>query len=215
MDRLIIFGAGGMGRETAWLTERINKTSPTWELLGFMDDDDSIQGKSFNGYPVIGKTQDILRYKDAYFVVAIGASKVREKIVSNMKALCPDIKFAVLIDPDVEMSELVSMGEGSIICAGSVLTVNITVGEHVIIDPCCTVGHDSVIGDLVILYPGAHVSGAVTGGRCSELGVGSQIIQCKTIGDNTIIGAGAVVISDIPPNCTAVGCPAKPIKFHE
>jgi acetyltransferase-like isoleucine patch superfamily enzyme len=66
-----------------------------------------------------------------------------------------------------------------------------------------------------MLYPGAHVSGAVTVGKCSELGVGSQIIQCKTIGENTIIGAGAVVISDIHPNCTAVGCPAKPIKFHE
>ena len=74
MKNLIIFGAGGFGRETAWAVERINKISPTWNLLGFMDDDDTIQGTEINSYPVLGKLREVDKYPDVYFVCAVGAS---------------------------------------------------------------------------------------------------------------------------------------------
>ena len=78
MKDLIIFGASGFGREVAWAVERINKKEPTWNLLGFMDDKEEIQDSIINGYPVLGKTEDIIRYPEAYFVCAVGASRVRE-----------------------------------------------------------------------------------------------------------------------------------------
>lgn len=214
MNDLIIIGASGFGREAAWLTERINQDEAVWNLLGFIDDNDELQGGDINGYPVLGKTDDVLRYKDAYFVCAVGASAVREKIISRIKAADPGIRFGTLIDPSVLCSELVSIGEGSIICAHTIITVNVTIGEHVIINLDCTIGHDAVLKDFVTLYPSVNVSGATTIGRCSELGTGMQIIQGKTVGNNTIVGAGAVVVKDLPDNCTAVGSPAKPIKFH-
>lgn len=215
MKELIIFGASGFGREVAWAVERINKVSPTWNLLGFIDDDESIQGSAINGYRVLGKTEDIRNYPDAYFVCAVGASRVREKIVNNMKSVNPDVKFGTVIDPTVEMSDLVTIGEGTIICAHTIITVNIEIGSHVIINLDCTVGHDAVLKDFVTLYPSVNVSGITTIGHAAELGTGMQIIQGKAVGDYSIVGAGAVVVKDIPEKCTAVGSPAKPIKFFE
>lgn len=215
MKDLIIFGASGFGREVAWAVERLNKDTPTWNLLGFMDDADDIQGSEINGYKVLGKTTDVGYYPDAYYVVAVGASRTREKIVSNMKTVNPSIKFGTVIDPSVEISELVTIGEGTIICAHTIITVNIEIGAHVIINLDCTVGHDAVLQDFVTLYPSVNVSGITNIGHAVELGTGMQIIQGKTVGDYSIVGAGAVVVKDIPAKCTAVGSPAKPIKFFE
>lgn len=213
MKDLIIFGASGFGREVAWAVERINKVEPTWNLLGFMDDNESIQGNEINGYRVLGKTADVGKYPDAYFVCAVGASRIREKIVGNMKAVNPNIKFGTVIDPSVEMSDFVTVGEGTIICAHTIVTVNIEIGSHVIINLDCTIGHDAVLQDFVTLYPSVNVSGITNIGHAVELGTGMQIIQGKTVGDYSIVGAGAVVVKDIPAKCTAVGSPARPIKL--
>lgn len=212
---LIIVGASGFGREVAWLVERINKQKDTWHLLGFIDDNPDLQNKTVNDYPVLGSVADILKFPTASFVVAIGAAAVREKIVHKMLELCPQISFATLIDPTVEMSDLVQIGKGSILCAHTIFTVNITVGNHVIINLDCTVGHDAVLCDYVTVYPGVNISGNTKIGYAAELGTGMQIIQGKTVGDRSIIGAGAVVVRDVPEKCTAVGSPAKPIKFFE
>lgn len=213
MKDLIIFGASGFGREVAWAVERQNKMVATWHIIGFIDDDETIQGSEINGYKVIGRTSDIVKYTDAYFVVAIGSSRIREKIVSNMKKLNPDIKFGTVIDPSVELSDFVKIGEGTIICSHTIITVNIDIGSHVIINLDCTIGHDAIIKDFVTLYPSVNVSGNTNIGHAVELGTGMQIIQGKKVGDYSIVGAGAVVVKDIPEKCTAVGSPAKPIKF--
>ncbi len=213
MKDLIIFGASGFGREVAWAVERINKVAPTWNLLGFMDDADEIQGTIVNGYKVLGKTADVGNYPDAYYVCAIGASRTREAIINRVKEINPSIKFGTIIDPSAEVSDLVTIGEGTIICAHTIITVNIEIGSHVIINLDCTVGHDAILQDFVTLYPSVNISGITNIGHAVELGTGMQIIQGKNIGDNSIVGAGAVVVKDIPSKCTAVGSPAKPIKF--
>ncbi len=213
MKTLIIFGASGFGREVAWAVERVNKKIPTWNLLGFIDDDETLQNTMINEYPVLGKTDDIVRYLDSYFVIAVGASKTREKIVNRMRTVNPDIKFGTIIDPSVEISDLVTIDEGSIICAHTIITVNISIGKHVIINLDCTIGHDARLEDFVTLYPSVNVSGMTNIGHAVELGTGTQIIQGKRIGAYSIVGAGAVVVKDIPEKCIAVGNPAKPMKF--
>lgn len=213
LNGLIIIGASGFGREVAWLVERINKVTPTWSLLGFIDDNEELQGKNVDGYPVLGQTKDVGKFMQAHFVCAVGSSRTREKIIHNILQQMPSIKFATLIDPSVLVSDHVAIGEGTIICAHTILTVNITIGCHVIINLDCTVGHDAILHDFVTLYPSVNVSGITEIGRCSELGTGTQMIQCKTVGDYSIVGAGAVIVKSIPSNCTAVGSPAKPIKF--
>lgn len=213
MNDLMIVGASGFGREVAWLVERINQVSPTWNLLGFLDDNGALLGSRINGYPVLGNVQDVDQFPDAWFVCAIGSSAIRKKVVDKMLEKNPDVKFGTVIDPSAEISDLVTIGQGTIICAHTIVTVNIRIGDHVIMNLDCTVGHDAEIGDFVTMYPSVNVSGLCSIGCGTELGTGMQVIQAKSIGENTVIGAGSVVVRDIPSNCTAVGSPAKPIKF--
>lgn len=125
-----------------------------------------------------------------------------------------NVRFVTLIDPSVIMSEWLEVGQGSIICAGSILTVNISIGKHVIVNLDCTIGHDAVIEDFCTLYPSVNLSGNTKLNNFVELGTGSQIIQGIIIEEDVIVGAGSVVVRNLPPNCTAVGSPAKPIKFN-
>lgn len=213
MKRLIIIGASGFGREVAWLVERINKTKPTWDLLGFLDDNLEIQGTIINTYPVLGTCETVSDYREAYFICAVAAAQVRRKIIRKIEAIAT-LKFATLIDPNVIMSESVKVGKGCIICAGSIITVNIRIGNHVIINLDCTIGHDAIISDFVTIYPSVNISGITEVGEAVEIGTGTQMIQGKKIGNDTIVGAGAVIVKDLPQKCTAVGSPAIPIKFH-
>jgi sugar O-acyltransferase (sialic acid O-acetyltransferase NeuD family) len=105
----------------------------------------------------------------------------------------------------------VELGCGNIICAGTIITVNIKIGNHVIINLDCTVGHDTVINDYVTCAPSVNISGQVEIEEGCDIGTNAAIIQGKKIGKWSIIGAGAVVSRDIPPGCTAVGVPAKPL----
>ena len=212
MKDIVIIGAGGFGREVAWLVEDINKKSREWNLIGFIDDNKAIQGTEVNGYKVVGNIE-WLNEQELYVVNAVGDLIVKQKIMERLSG--SKNKYPVLIHPSVIYSDQVSFGEGSIICAGNIITVNINIGRHVIINLDCTIGHDAVIGDYSTVLPSVNLSGLVKIDQCVSIGTGSAIIQGVSIGENTIIGAGAVVVKDLPANCTAVGAPAKPIKFHE
>lgn len=214
MKDLIIIGSGGLGRETAWTAERINAVQPEWNILGFIDDNIQIQGHTVDGYRVIGTTSAVKNYPDAYYVCAIGSAKTRKIVVEKIRSIA-DVKFATLIDPASAFgTERVKIGEGCIVCANTYVTLNISIGNHVCIGGNATVGHDAKIGDYVTLYPGANLSGSTNIGSGCELGTGSQVIQGLSVGNNTIVGAGSVVVRNLPPDCTAVGVPSKPIKIH-
>ena len=207
---LYIIGAGGFGREVAWLVERINEVKPTWNIKGFIDDNESIWGIKEDEYEVVGGCDYLKQLEDVYAVCAVGSARVRKLIVDKFKD--SKVKFATVVDPSVIISKRVEIGEGTIICAGTIITVDIKIGNHVIINLDCTIGHDDVIEDFVTIYPSVNVSGNVVLGECSELGTGMQIIQGKSIVAGTIIGAGAVVIKDIDEAGTYVGSPTKKIK---
>jgi sugar O-acyltransferase (sialic acid O-acetyltransferase NeuD family) len=208
IKNLYIIGAGGFGREVAWLVERINLIQPTWNLKGFIDDNVVIQGNVLNGYKIVGGCDYLQNLnEDVWVVCAIGSSRVRKKIIEKIEDY-KHIRFATLIDPDARYSELVKFGEGTIICADTIITVNVSIGNHVIVNLDCTIGHDVVMHDFVTLYPSVNISGNVTIGECTELGTGMQIIQGKVIRSNTIIGAGAVVVRNIDEMGTYVGIPA-------
>lgn len=214
MKDLIVIGSGGLGRETVWTAERMNAAQPEWNILGFLDDNIQIRGRTVDGYKVIGTVSDAVKYPDAYFVVAIGSARIRRLIAEKLSELC-DVKYATLIDPAaVICRERVKIGEGCIICANTYITLDIAIGNHVYIGGNGTVGHDAVIEDFVTLYPGVNVSGTTKIGTGSELGTGTQIIQGLSVGRNTIVGAGSVIVRNLPSDCTAVGVPAKPIKLH-
>lgn len=210
MIDLYIIGSGDFGREVAWCVERINNVTPTWNLKGFIDDNETKWKTKEDGYIVLGDCEYLKQQENAYAVCAVGNAKVRKQIIEKLSN--SGVRFATIVDPSVILSKRVSIGEGTIICAGTIITVDIEIGNHVIINLDCTLGHDDAIADYVTIYPSVNISGNVTVGECSELGTGMQIIQGKNIAPNTIIGAGAVVVKDLNESGTYVGSPAKKIK---
>lgn len=205
MKDIVIVGYGGFAREVEWLISRINEGDKTWNFKGFIDVDTSKDN-------VIGDDEYVLRYdKELYVALAIGEPRIREILYKKYKEN-PNIRFANLMDPSVISSKRITLGEGNIVCAGTIITVDIEIGNCNIINLDCTIGHDVVIEDYVTLNPSVNVSGNCVIGCGSNIGTGTQVIQGKKIGKRVTIGAGAVVRENIIDNCTAVGVPAKIIK---
>ena len=210
MKNIVIIGAGGVGREVSLIIQQINELEPTWNLLGFIDDNTDNWGKVINGYSVIGGI-DSLEFlsNDTYIVIAIANYEVKKKIVNKVNN---KFKFATIVHPKVWIHDYMTVGQGTIIYEGAILTANIEIGNHVIISPKCGVGHDSIIKDYVSLLWNVYVSGNDLIEEGVMMGSGSTVIQGKKIGKGSIIGAGAVVVNDIESFSTAVGVPAKVIK---
>lgn len=206
MKDVIIVGAGGFGREVAWLIEDINKYSNEWNIVGFVDDNIHIQGKVIDGYRVVG-TIDWLKSQQYFVVIAIGDPMVRSSIVKRLES--SKNSYPVLIHPSVLHSDRVSFGDGTIICAGNIITVDIKVGKHAILNLGCTIGHDVTIGDLSTLSPNVNISGRVTIEECVSIGTNAVVIPGIHICSNTVIGAGATVVQNINETGTYVGTPAK------
>lgn len=211
MKDIVIIGAGGFGREIAWLIEDINEVKKEWNIIGFIDDSAEKQNRLINGYKVLGNIDFIKKRKDLYYVIAIGNSRVREKVAKDIINYNDNI--ATLIHPSVIMNKKNNkIGKGVVICAGSILTVNIKLGNFVIVNLDCTIGHDVMIDDFATIYPSTNISGGCTIGKVSELGTGTQVIQEVNICEHVIVGAGSVVIRDIEKSGTVVGVPVRFVK---
>ncbi len=215
MKDIAIFGVGGFGREVLALIKDINNVSPTWNILGFFDDGYE-KGVMINGYPILGKTVDLNKWATPIsLAVSIGSPVIKKKILD--KITNPLVDYPTLIHPIAWIGDkdLVEIGKGCIICAGNLITTNIKIHDFVILNLGCTVGHDTVIMNYAAFMPSVNISGEVTIDEGVYVGTGVKIINQIEIGEYTIVGAGAVVSKSLPANCTAVGVPAKPIKFHE
>jgi sugar O-acyltransferase (sialic acid O-acetyltransferase NeuD family) len=214
MKNIIIIGAGGFAREVAWLIEDINKENSEWNFIGYIEEFVDNIGKELNGAKILGTFEWIKQntHKELYYVCAVGDPCLKEKFnqMAQELGLCP----ATLVHPSVMMSKYNNIREGSIICAGCIITVNVKIGKHVIVNIDCTIGHDSIIGDYSTILPSVNVSGNVNMGIKCNIGTGASIMPKVKIGYSAIIGAGAVVVKDIPNNSIAVGIPAKVIKCN-
>ncbi|MDO5858124.1 acetyltransferase [Myroides odoratimimus] len=214
MKKIAIFGAGGFGREVKTIIDSINEIEPTYEFIGFYDDGKE-KGSIINNYSVLGGIKDLnVLEEEIALVVSIGDPKTKAKIISLINN--PLITYPNVISPFALISDdFVSLGKGNIICAGTIITCNIDIKDFVILNLSCTVGHDTIINNYSSFMPSVNISGEVVIGEGVYVGTGAKIINLLEIGDYTVVGAGAVVAKTLPAKCTAVGIPAKPIKFHE
>jgi sugar O-acyltransferase (sialic acid O-acetyltransferase NeuD family) len=214
MENIVIIGAGGFGREVKTIIDAINKNNAIYSFLGYYDDGLEV-GKSINNFPVLGKVSDLNTITEKTSVLlGVGDPKTKSKIIASLDN--EHLNFPTIIHPSVCISDDdVTINNGCIICAGSIITCNITIGKFVTLNLMCTIGHDTVIDDYASFMPSVNISGEVHIEQKVYVGTGAKIINQLTIGNSTIVGAGAVVSKSLPKNCTAVGIPAKPIKFHE
>jgi sugar O-acyltransferase (sialic acid O-acetyltransferase NeuD family) len=210
---IIIYGAGGFAREVAWLIESCSSPLTPYSIACFIDDNSQYHGTVLNDIPVMGLEEASQKFPRAYFTVAIGSPKARQIVVQ--KALAQGFVPHTFIHPRAEYSRWITVGQGNIICAGNILTTNITLGHYVHINLDCTLGHDVIFGDYTTLAPGVHVSGWVHMGKRVYVGTGAVIINGTSdapiiIEDDAVIGAGACVTKSVAQGQTVVGVPARP-----
>ena len=209
MKGIVIVGAGGFGKEVAWMAMRCGR-----EVKGFLDSTPEKQNTKIMGIDVLGPIEAAEEYIDCEFLIAIGSPRSRKKIVENFFN-GEHFKFATLIDPLAVVGETVSIAEGTMICTGAILTVDIDVGRHSIININCTIGHDVKIKDFVTIAPNASVSGNIELGNCTEVGTNANLREKLVIKDGAMIGMGAVLTKDVEINHVMIGNPAKFLKFIE
>lgn len=203
--KLVILGAGGHAKvvmDAALLMQR-------WSEIVFLDD--SNQGQTeFMGAPLLGDRSLLgtaLQPKDYDVAVAIGNNAIRGEVFGLAAGL--GFSFPVIRHPSAVVSEMAEIGEGSVLFANTVINPAVRIGKGAIINTSASVDHDSLLGDFVHVSPGARLAGSTRVGDFSWMGIGSCTREGSTIGSHCIIGAGAVVVSDIPDGITAVGIPAK------
>jgi sugar O-acyltransferase (sialic acid O-acetyltransferase NeuD family) len=206
IKNIVIVGAGGLGKETAVLINQINQHQPTWRLLGFYDDGVST-GTTIASVPVLGTIAQLNQQQELNVVIAIGDPAIKEKIVNRITNTA--IVYPVLIHPKAVVGDNIMVGEGSIITAGCVLTIDSNIGKHVLINLNATIGHDVTVGEYSSIMPGAHISGFVTMGKAVFIGTGAAVLQHLSIAPHSIVGAGAVVNKSITETATVVGVPAR------
>lgn len=200
MKKLVIIGAGGHGAVAADIARLQH-----YDEIIFLDDH-AQQGRL--GFPLKGNVEDFLHYLEGWdFFVAIGNSKVREKIQRMLTERNAHIE--TLIHPNAVIAEDVQIGKGCIVMAGAVVNAGAVIEDGVILNTCCSVDHDCVVGVFSHIAVGAHVCGTVCIGEHVWIGAGATVINNISICDDTTIGAGAVVVKSIVTKGVYIGMPAK------
>lgn len=195
--RCVIVGAGGHGR----VVLGILRATYRFDHYVFWDSDPNKCGTRVSGVRVVPFGEE---YGDAS-VVAVGDNRERLRLAD----LC--LKLTSAIHPSAQyMGD--SLGQGTVLAAGSIVCVGATVGELAVVNTGAIVDHECTIGRAAHICPGARLAGRVTVGEGAFVGIGATVIQGVTIGPWATVGAGAVVIRDVEPNETVVGVPARALE---
>lgn len=208
MRKVVVVGKGGLAREVKAMLDRINQVEKTWEFAGYVINDSEEPD-------VFGDDEKLILTEEKLdVIIALGCAELRKKLYLKYKKNL-NLQFPSIIDPSVKMTDTVKMGKGNIFCPGSILTVNVEVGDFCLINMGCTIAHDCLLDDYVSVNPGCNLSGNVRIGCFTEVGTGSQIVQGITIGKEVDIWAGSVVIKSLADKCVVVGVPAKIIMHKD
>ena len=208
MYDIVIVGAGGFGREV-YLWAKDSFSEEQYKIKGFLDDN----SKALDDYNVdIGVIGSIDKYeikeKDR-FIIGIGTLEIKKQIVESL--VHKGANFYTLIHPSAVIGTNVRIGKGCIICPNCILTNDITIGDFVFINASSTIGHDTIIGEYTSVNGKVEITGNVEVGVGCLFGVGAKVIPKRRIGDGATIGAGSVVIKNVPSSVTVFGNPAKSI----
>lgn len=210
MKDIAIYGAGGMGRETACLIERINKASQKtiWNLIGFYDDGLPV-GQTNEFGTILGGLDALNQRKEELSIaIAIGNPQILARIISSISN--EDVSFPNLIDPSTAFwhQDSLQIGKGNIICSNCLLSCNVSIGNFNIFNGDIGIRHDVIIGNYNTFMPGVKISGGVAIGNYNFFGLNSAVIQYHTIGNHTRIGAGAIVMDNTKDGKLYIGIPA-------
>lgn len=213
--KFVIIGAGGMAREVLDIFEACNNAGQDYEVLGYLVEFQyGKPGTLINDKPILGDLDWLVQHiSDVQVISGVGDPALRRRLITRAREY--GARFGNIIHPSAILTHRVTFGEGVVITAGCIFTNQVHIGNHVYVNLDCTICHDAVLEDFATVSPGVHVSGNVTLCEGCYIGTGVVIIEKRTIGAWSLIGAGSVVIADLPPNSVALGNPAKVIKTRK
>jgi sugar O-acyltransferase (sialic acid O-acetyltransferase NeuD family) len=214
---LYIVGAGGFARETAQLLAAcIPALGQSLRLLGFLDDDPALVGRSVDGVPVLGPSTAVYDAPYAGVVLCVGSPRdpqSRRRLADRLDL--PPHRYATVVHPTASVSVDSVLGPGTVLLAHAVLTAGVRVGSHVAMMPRVVLTHDDVVEDYVTLASGALLGGGVRVERGAYIGAGAMVREYVTIGSGSVVGMGSVVLEDVPPGEVWAGNPARRLRAIE
>lgn len=208
---VILVAASGLAREVLSLVDQLAGIS----VIGLVDDDPMLHGTAIAGYPVLGPIQSIVDHPEAELVLCAGSGRARLAIADRIaRSSVGARRYARIVDPNALVSTGCTVGEGSILMRGVVLTADVHLGAHVVVMPNVTLTHDNRIGDYATICAGVALGGNVEVQEQAYLGMSASIRQGVVVGKAATLGMGSVLLTDLPAGQTWAGCPAAPIRTH-
>ena len=206
MKKLLIVGAGGFGRELyAWAGQH-PACGREWGLAGFLDDNAAALA-SFGSfapvYPLAGHRPSA----DMVYLCGVGMPALKEKLITPL--LAAGAEFLTFVHPQALVGARVKLGNGVVLCPGAVVSVDIDLGDFVMVNLNCTIGHDASLGPWTSLSAQCDITGHVRIADRVFMGSRASVIPGKSVGSRSVVGAGAVVVTDVPADVTVVGIPAR------
>ena len=208
---LLIYCAGGLGREVCELAEGVNERDHRWIEIAFVDDgisDEEVHGKRVISYECIidGK---MFAPDEVEFVIASGEPKIRKELFDKVDG--DGFSFATIVSPYAIITKSVTIGKGTIVQPYAQLSVDVKIGENVFIQGSALVGHDSRVGAHSVISSLCLIAGSVDIKEKVYIGPLTGVKQGLTIGNDSIVGMGSVVLRNVKPDVIVRGDPAKKI----
>lgn len=213
--KAIGIGAGGHAKILADIVRQMGE----WELIGLLDANVALRGRTVAGLPVLGGDEllpELFRdgVRHAFLGIGtVGETQSRRAIYERVTAC----GYAMIraIHPSAVVAPSARLGAGPTVSARAVINAEAVLGDNVIVNTGAIIEHDCVIGSHSHIASGACLSSTVRVGEGVHVGAGAVIRQCVTVGEGAIIGAGAVVVRDVAAWTVVVGVPARVLRRGE
>lgn len=212
MKKLVILGGSGIGMIAVSIANDLGN----YKILGFLNDVipvGSFIGK-YDKYPVIGKTEDVDKYlkdTDVQFFIGYVGMQNEKMVFDKITSLkIPPERFATLIHPTAIIPKgLCKIGNGVMMAPLSQLSPDTTVHDNCILLPNSFLGHDSTMDQFAHIATNGVIGANVYLGKAVHIGSNATLREKIKIGDFSLVGAGSMVLHDVPENSIVVGNPAK------
>ena len=213
IPRIAILGASGHGIAALDAAQRQGL-----EVVGFLDSFKPA-GSPAGPLKVLGHPDDTSRLirEHRFSGVFLGVSNnfTRRAVWEALHAAAPELELISVIHPGAIVAASARIGVGSLLMAGAVVNAGCVIGANCIVNTNASLDHDSEMKPYASILPGVTTGGGVNIGECSCVCLGATISHRVMIGDHTVVGAGAVVLRDLPRGCLAYGVPARVVRNRQ
>lgn len=192
-----------------------NEKGPHYRVLGFVDDDPGVHGRTSCGFAVLGGRQVLARHSEARVLAVPGSPasyRQRQQVVASLNL--PRERFLTLVHPAAAVAADAEIGINTLIMQGCTVSAGARVGDHCVVLPNTVISHDARVDDGTMVGSNVSISGGVRIGRGCYVGSRSCFREGVRVGDGTLIGLGSVVLNDTPDDVVMVGNPARKLRFH-